>query len=228
MNECDWAFGFNLEEEIRDDRYMRMPNYVRLGAGVNLIKPKSYSPVDILKSKRKFCTFIYSNRSANVRNEFFKRLSKYKKVDSPGKVFNNMPMIGGFKTTQELEYHLRNSMYKKYDMKVEFLRDYKFVISFENKEFLGYTSEKIYHAMLANCLPIYWGNPAINEDFNTGSFINYYDHGSMDAVIDRIVQLDKDHDLYMKCLAQPWYPNNRVTRYTDEDRILNRFRRIFG
>jgi len=228
MPECDWAFSFALEEETNNDRYMRMPNYVRLGAGENLIKSNSYNAASILASKTKFCAFICSNGSVTFRNKFFKRLSRYKQVDAPGRVFNNVPMIGGVKTLTELDQHLRNDFYSKYDLKIDFLSKYKFVISFENEESLGYTSERIYHDFLANCISIYWGNPAVNEDFNPTSFVNYYDYGSIDAVIDRVVQLDTDPDLYIKCLSQPWYTDNKPTRYTDKNRILNRFVQIFG
>ena len=30
---CDWAFSFDYDEELRHPRHLRLPNYVRLGAG---------------------------------------------------------------------------------------------------------------------------------------------------------------------------------------------------
>jgi len=59
-----------------------------------------------------------------------------------------------------------------YPEKVAYLRDYKFSISIENRIAVGYTSEKMYNAMQADCIPIYYGNPSVHRDFNTKSFIN--------------------------------------------------------
>ena len=45
--------------------------------------------------------------------------------------------------------------------KIEFLRAYKFVIAFENGLSPGYNTEKLTHAMEADSMPIYWGDPEI-------------------------------------------------------------------
>ena len=71
--------------------------------------------------------------------DFFVKLSKYKQVDSGGRTLNN---IGG-----------------PVEDKMEFIKDYRFVISFENAEYPGYTTEKIIQPMFVDSIPIYWGNP---------------------------------------------------------------------
>src|SRR5262249_6126483 len=58
MSECDWAFGVDHEESIRHPRYMRL---MRWGDDSNLIqRAKNWS--DILKSKTRFCVFLYANK----------------------------------------------------------------------------------------------------------------------------------------------------------------------
>ena len=37
-------------------------------------------------------------------------------------------------------------------------------IAFENSSFPGYTTEKIFEPMLEGSIPIYWGNPRVDED----------------------------------------------------------------
>ena len=57
---------------------------------------------------------------------------------------------------------------------MDFIKDYKFVISFENSSYPGYTTQKLIEPMLVNSSPIYWGNKSVGKDFNTKSFINVF------------------------------------------------------
>ena len=72
------------------------------------------SPEAIKATKNKFCCMVVSNSGGEERNDFFRRLSTYKKIDSGGKFLNN---IG---------YVVENKM--------RFINEYKFVISFENNK----------------------------------------------------------------------------------------------
>lgn len=47
-------------------------------------------------------------------------------------------------------------------------------------------------------------------------------------MIDYIIEIDKDEDLYRKMLKEPWLPGNKLTRYLDINILTNQFRRIFG
>jgi glycosyltransferase involved in cell wall biosynthesis len=111
--------------------------------------------------------------------------------------------------------------------KEAFLRQYKFNIAFENCSVSGYTTEKIVDAMAAGCLPIYWGNPRIAEEFNPGSFLNYFDFPSEEALIEKIIELDRDDAKYMEYLRQPYFHNNTPNTSFDRNRILDQFERIF-
>jgi hypothetical protein len=68
---------------------------------------------------------------------------------------------------------------------------------------VGYTGEKILEGFISGTLPIYWGNPRINEDFNNDSFINLYDFDNEDDVIEKIIEIDRNDTLYMKYFEQP-------------------------
>ena len=226
MSSCDWAFTYDYDEEFKHPRHYRIPNYTRLGAGTDLIKPATYDPSAVLRAKTKFCAFVYWH-NVPFRNKFFQRLSRYRHVDSPGRAHNNMPTIEKVAVNQ-LRKTYEKVFYRSNDLKLQFLRPYKFVIAFENNPRCpGYTTEKLYHAMLANSIPLYWGNPLVHRDFNTRSFVNYHDHKSVDAMIDQIVNLDQDDDLYMKCLSEPWYPDNKITPYVDARAIVRKFKQIF-
>ncbi len=248
MSKTDWAFTFDYDSKINPPRHMRLPYYKFEGrAGKNLIKH-----IDIEKIKRektKFCAFIYSN-NVPFRNNFFKKLSKYKHIDAPGNSMRNMPAFGAQKNRKQrfIPGYAIGDWQKE---KIEFLKHYKFVISFENTSYPGYTTEKIYHPMLANCIPIYWGNPEINRDFNTRSFLNYHDFEkqvksemprfmikipvfkqiilkliiqptTIKRLIKKIIEIDKNPELYEQYLKQPWYPENKPTKFVEDELIEKR------
>ena len=168
MTICEWAFGIPREEKVNNPRYKRIQWH-----GLNpqqLIKPADYDIEYICRSKNRFCNFLYST-PVPYREAFLKQLSKYKKVDSPGKRMKNMQSID--------ELYTGNIWQRKR----QFLNNYKFTIAFENDVYPGYQTEKIYDAMQANSLPIYCGDPFIGEVFNTRSFININDYISTGNIL---------------------------------------------
>lgn len=195
--DCDYSLSFHL---IDSEKHYRLPLYA-LFDDVNKLIKENLDITKIMKEKKKFCNFIYSNPYCKKRNEFFKKLSKYKKVDSAGRLYNN---IG----------------YRPKD-KIKFIQDYKFTIAFENEESDGYTTEKIFEPMLVNSIPIYWGNPLIYLDFNTKSFLNYYDYNSDEILIEKIIEIDNDDSKYADMLLQPYYHNNKINQYVKKENILN-------
>jgi alpha(1,3/1,4) fucosyltransferase len=157
---CEWGFGMPREEDIKNPRYKKIqwhnldPNdLVKVNADID----------EVINSKTKFCNFLYGHK-VPYREAFFKALSKYKKVDAPGKSMNNMPSIDDIYTGDI------------WSRKRQFLKPYKFTISFENNSYPGYQTEKIYDAMLEWSIPIYCGDPYIYNLFNTKSFINGFDY----------------------------------------------------
>jgi hypothetical protein len=139
--------------------------------------------------KSKFCNFVYSNSAAKERIEFCQLLMQYKRVDFPGRVLNNCPPFDSHGYT--------------YEKKLEFLKDYRFTIAFENESAVKYTTEKIYHPFLVGSIPIYWGNPRVAELFNPASFINCHDFDTFDAVVAHVRKVEQAPDGVARYLAQP-------------------------
>jgi alpha(1,3/1,4) fucosyltransferase len=158
LGDCDWAFGVQHEDTIKSCKYMR---FVGWGDQSHLIHRPNEDWVSVLKSKERFCAFLYSNR-VFYREAFFKALSRYKPVDAPGRSMNNVAAI--------------DSGPGNWNSKIEFLKKYKFVIAFENSSFPGYNTEKLSDAIQAHSIPIYWGDPQIGRSFNVGRFINAHDY----------------------------------------------------
>lgn len=209
--ECDYALtGHYLE----DPRHLRLPFYALYG-DPSLILRGGEDWNAILAAKKHFCSFVIGKanpRRPEKRVEFFHRLSQYMPVDSAGGALNNMgwqvPYVAG--------------------AKVEFLRACKFNIAFENSSIPGYTTEKLVEPMQARCLPIYWGNPRIGEEFNTASFLNYFDFSSEEALIEEIIALDRDDAKYLERLRQPNFIGNQPNVFLRPERLLDFFARVFS
>jgi hypothetical protein len=199
----DWAFSF---EHSTHPRHFRLPLWPLYVDPLRLVKPPEHDPAAILARKRKFCAFLVSNPLCRTRNDFFHRLSRYKPVDSGGRVLNTL----GYRVTD----------------KWGFLADYKFTIAFENVSWPGYTTEKIADPMLVDSLPIYWGDPLVGRDFDTRSFLSAHDSAALDDLVDRVIAVDRDPDLHLRLLSRPWYHGNRVPRCAAADAILAQFVRI--
>ena len=209
--ECDYSIA---SVKLNDPRHLQWSHYAVYGEAAEIVK-RNDDPLQILAAKKKFCSFVisgYNPRKNSNRVDFFRRLSKYKQVDSGGKKFNN---IGGPIPVGERG-------------KINFLRQYKFNIAFENRSLPGYTTEKIFEPMVARCLPIYWGNPEIAEEFNPKSFLNYPDFPSEEALIEKIIELDRDDGKYLEYVRQPYFHNDQPNQHFDRERLLNFFEKIFS
>jgi hypothetical protein len=188
--ECDFSLTFEL---WNDKRNLRFPNYLLYNVNPESLIKNKLDVEKILALKTGFCSFMITNANASKRVDFFNKLSKYKKVDSAGRVLNN---IG-----------------RKIANKIEFIKNYKFNIAFENCSSEGYTTEKIVESMYANSIPIYWGNPLIGSEFNTKSFFNYFDYNSEDDLIEDIIEHDKKAEKYIEKFLQPWFIDNIPNQY---------------
>ena len=87
--------------------------------------------------------------------------------------------------------------------KLNFIKDRKFVIAFENSCGDGYTTEKLPDAFHAHTIPIYFGNPNVGRDYNPKAFINVNDYNSLEEVVEKVIELDNDDDAYMAMLKEP-------------------------
>lgn len=203
----DFAFTF---EYSHDPRNFRFPLF--LWHHRNYRSLENRDKKDWASTKSKFCNFIYGNGNLGMvgvrdRIEFFKKLSEYKKVDSGGSVLNN---IG---------YNIEN--------KNQWISDYKFTIAFENQSHPGYTTEKILDPFLSGSLPIYSGNPRIEEDFNKGSFLNVMDFKNYEEAIEKIIEIDENDSLYNNIMNSRILPDP-VPVWASEEWYMECWKKILG
>jgi hypothetical protein len=120
----------NIGYKNLQENYLRMPLWMFeidwFGADLQKIRNPLPLPINSCtrsysEKKSKFCAFVVSNPKNLVRNEAFDSLSKYKQVDSAGRLYNNVGSeifagLGG--GGGELKKH-------------EFLKDYKFCLCYD-------------------------------------------------------------------------------------------------
>ncbi len=223
MQECDWAFSSYLEEDIGHQNYCKISLLLitdyPLGKQTRLPFKRKIDFKKIKKEKTKFCNFIYA-QDINKRNDFFKKLSKYKHIDSPGRCMNNMPSISdGDQRASRLSKSWVGA-------KLNFIKPYKFTIAFENEIKDGWTTEKLTHPLLVNSIPIYVGNKKVGKDFNTESFINYHDFNSMDKFIQHIIEVDNNDELYKQYLKQPIFKTKEQHYFNSHERVVDKLKEI--
>jgi len=225
LNLFDYVVGLTYSHIIEDDRVINIPILLAQESNRDLLPPvseldnvkKKVSPRQILDSKTKFCNFIYGNANAHkMRDDLFYAISKYKSVDSLGMHLKNVDI----EDTRQDEDWGRISIRLK--------SPYKFSIAAENARFSGYTSEKLITSMMANTIPIYWGNPYVNELYNPKSFINAADYQNLEELVEHIAEIDQNDDLWCEIMSEPWRTQEQIEqRNIDIEKFYRSFYSIF-
>ena len=206
---CDFAFSFDFNKR---KNHFRLPLYSLYIDHRNMLDQlqtldQREEAREIWRSKTKFCCMVVSNPNSLKRLEFFKNLSKVKQVDSGGSVLNN---IGG-----------------RVEDKAGFIKDYKFVISFENSVHDGYTTEKILEPIFTDCIPIYWGNRLVDRDFNAKRFIDYNKFKSEKELINKLLEIDQNEELGIDMLMESTFNEKKLTHEEERQQVLNIVSGIF-
>ena len=74
----------------------------------------------------------------------------------------------------------------------------------ENQISDGYVTEKLLQAKISGNIPIFYGDAAVNKDFNPDCFI-YINEMYDTELMGRIEELDKDNTLYSNKINEPLF-----------------------
>ena len=194
IGRCDYSISFDFDEN--EDKNIRLPLWYLyidwFGVG-SYSNPDWLIPIDYLvneneftiKEKKKFCSTVFSS-PYDIRFNMINSLNEYKTVDCYGKIHNNKLRDG-----------------EKY--KMDIISDYRFNICFENSIYPGYFTEKLLHAKIAGCVPIYYSDKKYVEDFNFKSCINLIDFESISHLKEYIKEVDNDYVLYRRIQREPLF-----------------------
>jgi hypothetical protein len=145
QNTFDLIVGFkytNLDEKI-----IRLPLWVTyypfysFNNEENILKylQDSYNKNINIKNEYNLASLISNHDNNGIRTLISSEVKKYVDIVCPGKFNRNVDPIGP--TCKD---------------KINFIKQTKFNICPENSEFEGYFTEKIFEALEAGCIPIYW------------------------------------------------------------------------
>jgi hypothetical protein len=214
FNLTDYAFSYDWLDF--GDRHFRAPNFIIYDQWRDIVARRQ-SALPGVEGKDGFCNFIYTNgRGHPIRDRFFHALNAVERVES----------FGG---------HLRNSdrtIGAAYEgdwtaPKVEAQRKFKFTIAFENSSSPGYTTEKLVHALAADTIPIYWGDPEIGRVFNTDRIIDM-NRMSVEDGIERVMALHRDDAAWLAMANRPFFAPDAPLDQLNDDALLDAFDRIFS
>lgn len=138
------GLGFDYFE---NDRYLRFPLWL-----LYMFKPTS-TRQDIIdrcrdlrypevSGKSRFCSMVASHDWNGIRKVMVDELKNIDTVSCPGKYLHNDDSLV--------------SLFN--DDKIEYLKQFFFNICPENSNCAGYVTEKVFEAISAGCIPVYWGD----------------------------------------------------------------------
>ena len=190
---------------VAAESYFRFPNWMlelnwfnQDRSAVRNPEPFDLSTLDLAASAKqtrsKFCAFVASNPNCLQRNTAFHTLSRYKTIDSAGTLYNNSTRITGGPGGSGGQ-----------TAKVEFYKQYKFALVCENSSDPGYVTEKIVHARLAGCIPIYWGDTALGVEFNTAGVIQIANFKTADELLATVRRIDETPAEWSAMASQPLF-----------------------
>lgn len=207
----DSAFSLYLSSARKEDAtHMRLPTWMTFidwySDSTELPADNESNPIRFpvalamqphsvsFSDRTRFCGFVVSNPSCIFRNRAFEAIYGYKPVDSGGSLYNNM---GG---PLSLKYPGGGSG----DLsKYHFFSDRRFSISFENARSPGYITEKVLHAKMAGCVPLYWGDSCTDSDFVPQSFVNVSSVTDPAVLVKVIQKLEEHPEMCAKMAATP-------------------------
>jgi len=141
-----------------------------------------------LKKKEYFANFIASHDSENnIRGDFFKLLSKNRRVESPGRLFHNNDTVISWRDNSKVDFQSKS----------------KFTLCFESTKHEGFITEKIIDAFYAGTIPVYYGSSTVKNIINPKAYIDVSDFPTMEAAVERILELDNNDDLYIAMMREP-------------------------
>lgn len=135
------SIGF---EYFEHERYVRFPNwmdvfFLKTDEVKSICNKLRYPNVD---NKDRFASCVASHGGKGLRDSIVDALTEIDIVSCPGKFRHN-----------------DDSLFTQYDdNKLDYLKRFQFNICPENSNAMGYVTEKLFQAISAGCIPIYWGS----------------------------------------------------------------------
>jgi hypothetical protein len=198
--------GFDFTEACADKNYIRLPWWL-----INLFNAFDTKD-DICKKlslysqeyvKTKFCALINRHDPSGTRLAIYNELMSSAKIggrriDCPGAfLHNDDTLLTRFKNDKQ-----------------QYLQQYKFNICPENSVAQGYVTEKIFDALRAGCIPIYYGGSKDPEPgiINPKIILWFEPNGDNVKTLDEIERLNSDEKYYNNFMKQNVFLDTAVDK----------------
>jgi GR25 family glycosyltransferase involved in LPS biosynthesis len=210
---------FLTHSPIKTDRCMRLPVWALFidwfGKGFKptrnpngLAKELALQPAT--GKRNEFCAFVVSNPLSQERNAAFEAVNAYCPVNSGGSYRNTIggplkSLYGGGGGGDQAKF--------------EFLKKHEFCICYENCVLPGYVTEKLLHAKMAGCVPLYRGAEEAAMDFNPNGFIHVKDGQD---IVELIKDLEVDPERQAAMAQTPALDPIRYTQIQESMATIGR------
>ena len=210
------SLGFDYYDH---PRYLRLPFWIERPFGalatrediVSFIEKHNYSDS---ANRDKSCAFVCRKDYFGDRAEIADLVAQVMPMSYPSDFRHN-----------------DDDMREKYNNdKIAYLRQFRFNLCPENTNNKGYVTEKIFEAIKAGCVPIYWGNEGYPEpDILNPKAIVYLDKEHPAEGLALLKKLYEDPKAYAEFVAQPRFlPNAADNIYAYYERLENKIREILS
>jgi hypothetical protein len=128
-----------------------------------------------------------SNCHAPQRNAIVTEIMNNTRIDQYGGCFKNMKTPDWAKRSRAFGAS-----------KIKILQTYKFSLALENAAVSSYVSEKVYQAMEAGTIPIYWGADDVKDFLPPGSFIDVRDFPTQKQLTTHLKRVAANETLFLE------------------------------
>lgn len=212
-----FSIGFDYAEH---PKYMRFPYWLEHIFGVSATKETIYAFIreytnNADSAKRvKDCAFICKKDYFGDRAIMADLVAQVMPMSYPSDFRHNDDDMRG----------------KFGDDKIAYLRQFKFNLCPENSNNRGYVTEKVFEAIKAGCVPIYWGNEGYPEpDILNPNAIVYLDKDKPEEGLALLRKLHEDPKAYAEFAAQSRFlPGAEERIYGYYERLDEKLRTVLG
>lgn len=188
---CALSIGF---DEFEDNRYLRFPLWLTYVFEPELDEKKIRERCEQLRYptigyREKFACLIARADTSGVRTAMYEGLKGIERIDCPSELFHNDESL-----IEQFE-----------DDKVKYMQQYLFNICPENSNADGYCTEKVFEAIAAGCIPIYWGSYNRPEEkiLNPNAIIFWDKDSDGSEAIHKIRELYEEPGKMKEFMRQP-------------------------
>lgn len=161
----------------KEKKYLILINSNKRAAFINYTGIKS--GIRSLASQLKFSALKLADPWMRIREIYIDRIqiiryfSKYEDFFLYGKGWDQQTSHFDSKDQKVALKAWKGTLGTELETKLEAMRQFKFSICFENCNFPGYITEKIFDCFLAGCIPVYYGASDIKLSIPAETFIDY-------------------------------------------------------